>query len=410
MIGADVKVLFITWDGPETSYLEGLFLPIFAGLREHGYSFHVLQFGWGDMAQARREMACNYSEIPYRHITVQRQPRPLGPLWTAYRGGAHIAKAVREWDIEMLMPRSLMPALATLTMRGNHLPVVFDSDGIAADERVDFSGLSPESRTYSMYRSIEARMVRRADHVLTRTEATIPILVARGGPGVGEERFTVVGNGRDPNVFAPCSQEVSNATRQSLGIPLDALLLVYAGSLGDQYCPNAMLDLLEKVRHRYGNVHLLVLSGTPEPLRAHLASHPSLEQRVTFHTCSHAEVPAYLSCADVGLALRQQSFSMRGVSPIKIGEYLLCGLPVIATAGIGKAHVLKGAAGMTVDNQDDACLEAAADWVADLAAMDRCMVKDCSRQLGVEHFSLQSSVESYVRALSRVSPSLIVTR
>ena len=41
------RVLFVTWDGPQVSYLEGLFLPIFKALAERGYLFHVLQFTWG---------------------------------------------------------------------------------------------------------------------------------------------------------------------------------------------------------------------------------------------------------------------------------------------------------------------------------------------------------------------------
>lgn len=33
------NILFITWDGPETQYLERLFLPIFAGLEKKDISF-----------------------------------------------------------------------------------------------------------------------------------------------------------------------------------------------------------------------------------------------------------------------------------------------------------------------------------------------------------------------------------
>ena len=396
-----MNVLFITWDGPETNYLEGLFLPIFAGLRNRGYKFHVLQFSWGNEATQHREAACRSSGIPYRHVIIQRQARPLGPLWTAYRGRRHIDKAIQDWDIDVLMPRSHMPALATLSMHKNQLPVVFDADGLAADERVDFSGLSPDSWSYRLFRDIEARMLRKADHILVRTDAAIQILSARGGPGVVSAHFTVVGNGRDPEVFTPGTTEARDVIRQRLGIPGDSLLLVYAGSLGAQYCPKSMLDLLEKVQYRHGDARLLVLSGTPGPLKSILLDRELLAQRVIFHACRHGEVAAYLSCADVGIALRQHSFSMQGVSPIKIGEYLLCGLPVIATAGIGKSDVLSGLAGMTVDNGDDACLDSAADWIAALPRTDRRLVQERSRQLGVEHFSLDASVESYARALQK---------
>ena len=31
-----INVLYITWDGPTATYLEGLFLPIFTGLKNYG--------------------------------------------------------------------------------------------------------------------------------------------------------------------------------------------------------------------------------------------------------------------------------------------------------------------------------------------------------------------------------------
>ena len=34
-----MNVLFISWDGPQVSYLEGLFLPIFRALKTHGIQF-----------------------------------------------------------------------------------------------------------------------------------------------------------------------------------------------------------------------------------------------------------------------------------------------------------------------------------------------------------------------------------
>ena len=403
MSRAAVKVLFITWDGPQTSYLEGLFLPIFAKLREHGYSFHVLQFGWDRQVESRRAAVSRSFEIPYRDVSIQRRLAPLGPLWSAYRGAAHIARAAHDWGIDALMPRSLMPALATLTMRDSSLPVIFDADGFGVDERVDFSGLSPESWSYRLLRDIESRMVRKADHVVVRTDASIPILIARAGPGVESSRFSVVGNGRDPDVFCPSAADSRAAVRQGLGIPNESLLLVYAGSLGEQYCPRAMLDLLEKTHQRHGDARLLVLTHTPELLQSQLSELGSFAQRVIFHACRHDEVAAYLSCADVGIALRQPSFSMQGVSPIKIGEYLLCGLPVVATAGIGKAGVLTGLAGIAVDGTDDAMLDSAADWIAMLPSTDRDVCQAHSRQLGLEHFSLDASAESYALALQKLS-------
>lgn len=45
------KLLFVTWDGPQVYYLEGLFFPILAGLVQE-FDIHVIQFTWGDLAKS----------------------------------------------------------------------------------------------------------------------------------------------------------------------------------------------------------------------------------------------------------------------------------------------------------------------------------------------------------------------
>ena len=129
-------MLFITWDGPQTNYLRGLFLPIFKELSAFGYDFCVLQFIWGspEAIDQNRE-ACSAFGVPYRAVPVWRSSRRLGPFISAVLGGQKIRKAVHDWGIQILMPRSLMPALAILSMGGrSDLRLVFDADGFAADE------------------------------------------------------------------------------------------------------------------------------------------------------------------------------------------------------------------------------------------------------------------------------------
>jgi glycosyltransferase involved in cell wall biosynthesis len=48
-----------------------------------------------------------------------------------------------------------------------------------------------------------------------------------------------------------------------------------------------------------------------------------------------AEVPSYLSASDVGLCFRHRFPSQLSCSPIKLAEYLACGLPVVSTSGCG---------------------------------------------------------------------------
>lgn len=50
---------------------------------------------------------------------------------------------------------------------------------------------------------------------------------------------------------------------------------------------------------------------------------------------AHGLVKKYLSAANAGIIMRKDVTVNNVESPIKVGEYLACGLPVILTKGIG---------------------------------------------------------------------------
>ncbi|MFC0710515.1 glycosyltransferase family 4 protein [Azorhizophilus paspali] len=403
-----MNILFVTWDGPQVTYLESLFLPIFQRLSGTGLQFHVLQFTWADESLIeRRRQACRRAGLAYRAQPVRRRPRALGSLLSVLEGVRPIRRMIAEQRIDALMPRSTLPALASLlALRGHGLPMIFDADGLPLDERVEFAGQSPSDPVQRLLRKVEAEAVRRADRVLTRSHQAVEILLARGGPGTAPGKFQVVGNGRDTERFDPGDEASRRRMRESLGVAADAPLLVYAGSLGPQYCAEEMLRLFGFVRRLRADARLLVLSGTPELLRPERFA--KLAPAVSCLSVPSEAVPAYLACADLGLALRRGSFSMRGVAPIKLGEYLLCGLPVLASPGIGDTDAIAADGGLLLAGLADAELERAACWFRDQVLTRRDAWRVRCRAIGIRHFSLEACVDTYAAALAPLRASATV--
>jgi len=394
------KILFITWDGPQVSYLQTLFLPIFKRLAEEGFDFHILQFTWGEKQRIDdSRQACVTAGFTYQAQSIWRWPRALGGLFTALYGARLIRQAVRAHGIDIVLPRSTLPALATLlALRGRSLPMVFDADGLPLDERVDFAGQSPSSLVYRVLRDIETQAVIRAEAILVRSHKAAEVLLARAGSGTGSAKFHVVINGRDSEVFSPVSERARIDVHKRLLVADTAPLVVYAGSLGPQYCPAEMLRLFELVRQQRPDAHFRILTGAPELLSPAVLQFPGLASAITVMSVPAHSIPEYLACADIGLALRRPAFSMQAVAPIKLGEYLLCGLPVIATKGIGDTDAISANQGCLLDEMDDAQLVQAAEWFINIVLPQREAFRSRCRDAGLRHFSLESSAASYQKA------------
>lgn len=399
-----MKVLFITWDGPQVNYLESLFLPIFLRLKDDGVSFNVLQFTWNEASKVSdSRWACERAQVPYFESRVLRTPKSAGALLSAVWGARRIRKLVKDLSIDVVMPRSNLPALSTLiARRGSDFSVVFDADGLPLDERVDFAGASASGFAHRFLRDIEAEMVRCSQAVLTRSKIATEILVARAGAGTDVSKFYVVRNGRDAEHFSIRSTAVRESVRHSLGIGLNSPLIVYAGSLGGQYCLPEMLEFFTAVRRQNPQAHLLILTGAPNIARQALVSVPEVSSSVHIKTVSAREIPDYLASADVGLAVRRKSFSMQAVAPIKLGEYLLCGLPVIATEGVGDTDCIGEDTGFLVETMSTDELNAAASWFCKRVLSDRDGFRQRCRDVGLSVFSLDASVKTYANVLLSV--------
>jgi glycosyltransferase involved in cell wall biosynthesis len=392
-----VKILFVTWDGPQVSYLESLFVPIFERLASHGVHFDVLQFRWGDSVRTERiAESCRRRGVGYRSVTIHRWPPAVGPLASALFGSSHIRKAIRDFRPDLLMPRSLMPALTVLAAGGRRLrPLIFDADGLEADERVDFRGLDRSSLTYRLLCAIERRTIKQADAILVRTDDAIEILAERAS--VGRDKFHVVSNGRDISHFSEGNADQRACIRSELNVPASAPLLVYSGSAGAKYRFNRLTDFAQRLLDQNPETRLLVLSGSPEVARSEiLRRNPKLLDAATIMRVEPDLVAHYVRAADVGFAISAATLSTRAVMPTKVAEYLLCGVPIIGTPVVGDNRTAVEA-GVFFDEASGP--DAAADWFLGSVLPNRDACRATARRIGVESFSLERSVAEYTRAL-----------
>jgi glycosyltransferase involved in cell wall biosynthesis len=379
--------------------MEGLFMPILSQVQSQSeYVFHVVQFTWATPEKIKlTKKAAQELHIIYTSRIIIRKPVPtLGNLATLCTGTSFLKKYIKNNNISIVMPRSTMPALMINRIQNDSFKVIFDADGLPLEERVDFSGLSRESKQYRFLKNEETKMLQRADAVLTRSQEAIKIhseTVAYKNP----QKFSVVLNGRNIHFFKPNPFDRLKS-RKELAIAPQSKVFVYCGSLGAQYGWDEMMAIFNSYREKNPNALFLLLTGNATFANDRIPN--DLKESIIVKTVPFLEVPNYLSVADVAFAIREPKRSMLGVAPIKLGEYLLMGIPTIASEGIGDTEqILHGIPNCFLyQHQNPNRVAESVAFVDDLSETNFEEI----RKFALPYFSIEKSANSYCNALNKL--------
>lgn len=393
------NILFITWDGPQTTYMEGLFMPILSEVQsQSGYVFHIIQFTWGTPEKvAITQKSADELQLKYASRRITRKPIAfLGTLFTLYKGIRFLNTYIKNNNISIVMPRSTMPAIMVNRVRKQHFKFVFDADGLPLEERVDFSGLSRESKQYQWLKAEEYKMLSRADVVLTRSQEAVHIH-SNTLKNKNTAKFSVVSNGRNSEFFKPNLSQ-REKIRNELGISGQAKVLVYCGSLGPQYGWDEMVAIFKEYQVKNPSALFLILTGNVAFANERIPN--EMKKTMLVKTIPFAQVPHYLAAADVAFAIREPKFSMQGVAPIKLGEYLLMGIPTIASVGIGDTEQILNAIPncFLYHHQNPNRVAAAVAFIEGLGNTNF----EAIRKFALPFFSIGNSAASYCNALDKI--------
>lgn len=221
--------------------------------------------------------------------------------------------------------------------RARGVPVVYEMRASWEDAAVDHGTTREGSLRYRLSRSLETRVLRRADAVTTICQGLAADIRSRGVP---DERITVIPNAVDIEDFEPieCPDE---ALRTSLGLGRGPVI----GFIGSFYGYEG-LEWLIRALPRIAQVHpdataLLVGGGPAEAQLRAVAGSLGMESRVRFAgRVPHGEVRRYYSVIDV-LAYPRTSIRLTElVTPLKPLESMSLGRVFIASDVGGHREVL----------------------------------------------------------------------
>lgn len=152
---------------------------------------------------------------------------------------------------------------------------------------------------------------------------------------VNNDKIFVAPCAVDTQKFYP-DHQLKQQIRQDLKIADSAKVGVYAGKFGGIYLEEKAFDIFKACFEVLEDFHLLLLSNQDQNwVNKMLEFHEIPQNRVTKLFVKHERVNDYLNCGDFGFALYKSNSVSPYLSPVKIGEYWACGLPVLMTKNVG---------------------------------------------------------------------------
>lgn len=358
--------LFVTYDGLTDPLGGSQILPYLRSIAAHPRTVHVLSFEKPErFAAAGRQLAAELAEegIGWTPLAFSRGGK-LAKVWDLARMYSTAVRLTMKQRFRIVHCRSYQAAqVGCLLKRWFGLKVLFDMRGLWVDERVD-GGIWQLARgvdrlAYRYYKRIERSLLECADHVVALTDRVVPEL-RRLAPRMRAE-ITVIPCCADFTHFKVLARSDIEGVRGELGIPADAFVLGYLGSLGTWYCLEEMLDLFIMAAARHTDVHMLLITRDWQPAHAaqlEARGGADLMARLHVRSATREEVPALIGSVDVMLSFIKPAYSKMASSPTKLAEAFACGVPVICNRGIGDVDMqVDGlSAGVVVDLADTAAL------------------------------------------------------
>jgi glycosyltransferase involved in cell wall biosynthesis len=177
--------------------------------------------------------------------------------------------------------------------------------------------------------------------------------------------------------------------RRQLGIRPEEKVLIYPGKFGFTYYIDEAFVLFNEYLAMHPDYRVLLITSNPmAEVEELMRKHAVPEARVLLLAAvPYAEMPAYLSAADLALINVRPGPSQKFVSNIKVGEYLCTGLPYIIIRGISEDDLFaeEHRTGVVLDHFAPAEIRAAAPRIAALFAEDTASLKHRCRTAGIEY-------------------------
>lgn len=389
--------LFIAYQPLSCPVMMSQGLAYIGNLSKKGVSYYLLTFETNDsISNSMKLISESGIPIDWKYLKYHRNPRFFATFFDVVLGIACVSFMLIKNKIKIIHARGFIAALiAFLPSRIFDVKLFFDTRGLLADKYVSGGLLVQDSFAYRLIRWGENLLMRESHYFTVETH----------------KHAEVIGNLNNclsiKMGVIPCCVDTKKFdyrlyAKESKG----RCNLIYMGKIGTWYLIKEMFDFFNVLLKEIPNSYFTILTESETSRVYSLAEKAKVDRsKIKVGGIEMAGVPAVLADSKAGIFFINP-YKHYTFLPIKFGEYLACGLPVIINAGIRDCDdiILKERVGVIIDAFSIKEYKKAIEELKFLLT-DGDMLRERCRIVSEKYFSLESGVEKYWDIYKKLSLS-----
>lgn len=265
---------------------------------------------------------------------------------------------------------------------------------------LDFGLIKKNSLSFRILHYMEKISGKNAEVIATGTNHMLKRLESEKS----KAKTFVVPSCVDENLFS-FNASVGKKIREEFGFSKNDIILVYAGKFGGIYYNEEIPAFVKKLISFDEHWKFLIITREDENNIFKLCiKHGLKETDFKITKARYEEMPGLLSAGDIGLVALPPLPSQKFRSPIKVGEYLCCGLPYIVCKSISEDDewAIKNNIGIVLNDFSTESLSDKYNDIKSLLTEDKFLLRERCRKAGIVYRGFAGRNETMQKAFAKL--------
>ena len=345
-----MNVLYISYDGMTDPLGQSQVIPYLEGLVKMGHNISLISCEKPERENDKSKLDKIISDagIQWFPVSYTKKPPVISTIRDIRKMMVLAEKILRQNKIEIVHCRSYVSAIVGQWMKRNFgVKFIFDMRGFWADERVEggiWNLKNPIYKTvYSYFKKKEKQFLQEADYIISLTENAKQELLTWKTISNQPLKIEVIPCCVDMNLFDASKISVAEIQKKKTELKLNEseFVISYVGSIGTWYLCDEMLQFFTRLLLKIPSAKFLFITPEEKEFVLQKARAQNIpEEKIVLMRAARNEMPLLLKCCDASLFFIKPSFSKKASSPVKQGEIMSMGIPIICNSKIGDTDLI----------------------------------------------------------------------